>query len=430
MALDPARRELAANLFREEAGKMTAALARVLGLHNLELAEDLVQETLCHALEIWRLGPLPENPAAWLMRAARNRAIDTIRRERTRRRFAADVAALLSTEWTLAQTVDSALLGGELADEQLRMMFSCCAPGLSEGVSAALILKLLCGFSVGEIAAAFLASHDAIEKQLVRGKAVLKTAGVLADVSGAAAVTERLPAVERALYLLFNEGYHGAHPELTIRRELCAEAIRLASLLASHPAGDRPRVHALVALLCLHGARLPARADGAGELVLLEDQDRARWDQALVARGLEHLERSAAGDELTELHLEAAIAARHAQARSIEDTDWRAIRELYDLLARLNPSPVVALNRAIVVAQLDGPEAGLAAIAAIPDRQRLDGYLFYPLALAELERRAGRPAAAARRLERARTLARNPAEERLVARKRRALDAALGCDGA
>jgi RNA polymerase sigma-70 factor (ECF subfamily) len=418
--MDPARRELAADLFRREAGKMTAALARVLGLDNLDLAEDVVQDTLCHALETWRFGALPENPAAWLMRAAKNRAIDVIRRERTRRRFAPDVHDLLSTEWTLTRTIDQVFLDGEFADEQLRMMFSCCAPGVSEPARAALILKLLCGFGVHEIAAAFLATPDAIEKQLVRGKAALRAARELADV-GRDAVAERLPSVERALYLLFNEGYHGAHPELTIRAELCAEAIRLASLLAAHPACDLPRVHALLALFCLHAARLPSRVDAAGDLILFEDQDRARWDAALIARGLCHLERSATGDELTPVHLEAAIAAKHATAPSVAATDWRGVLGLYDLLASIDPGPVVALNRAIVVAQLDGPEAGLAALDAIEDRARLDEYPFYHLALAELEQRAGRRDAAAHALERAQALARNPAEERLVERKRRNL---------
>ncbi len=417
MTLDPARRELAANLFRQEAGKMTAALARVLGWHNLDLAEDLVQETLCQALETWRFGKLPENPAAWLMRAAKNRAIDTIRRERTRRRFASDVSELLSTEWTLARTVSGVFLESEIADGQLRMMLACCAPGVSEAASAALILKLLCGFSVAEIAAAFLAGSDAIEKQITRGKTELARSGELVEVTSAEAIAERLPAVERALYLLFNEGYHGAHPELTTRAELCAEAIRLATLLAGHPAGDVPRVHALLALMCLHGARLPARIDGAGELVLLEQQDRGLWDVALVSRGLDHLARSAAGDELTELHVEAAIAAKHAEAASVGATDWRGILSLYDLLARLNNGPVVALNRAIVVAQLDGPEAGLKEIAAIPDRARLAEYPFYHLALAELERRAGHTQAAERQLELAGRLARSPAEERVIARK-------------
>jgi RNA polymerase sigma-70 factor (ECF subfamily) len=418
MALDPTRRELAANLFREEAGKMTAALARVLGLDHLDLAEDLVQETLCHALEVWRFGALPDNPAAWLMRSAKNRAIDLIRREGTRRKFAGDV--LLTTEWTLSHTVDKAFLEGEIADEQLRMMFACCAPELSEAASAALILKLLCGFSVGEIAAAFFASEDAIEKQLTRGKAQLREARVLAEVTGAE-MASRLPSVERALYLLFNEGYHGAHTEAAVRADLCADAIRLASLLAAHPVGDLPRVHALVALMCLHGARLPARVDGAGELVLLEDQDRSKWDHALLVKGIEHLQRSASGDEVTAIQIEAAIASIHAKASSVEDTDWRVILSLYDALERIEGGPVVALNRAIVLAQLDGPDAGLRAIAGIADRERLAEYPFYHLAIAELERRAGRLDAAARSLRDAFALARNPGEQHLIARKLEAL---------
>jgi RNA polymerase sigma factor (sigma-70 family) len=420
MAQTPTRGELPPNLFREEAGKMTAALARVLGWHNLDLCEDVVQDTLVHALESWRFG-LPDNPAAWLMRSAKNRAIDLIRRERTRRRFAGDVKELLSTEWSLATTVAGVFLESEIADQQLRMMLACCIPGQSESASAALILKLLCGFSVAEIASAFLASTDAIEKQITRGKSALASLGEIVEPAGVPSIAERLPAVERALYLLFNEGYHGAHPELTTRTELCTEAIRLTSLLAAHPAGDLPRVNALLALMCFHGSRLPSRVDASGDLVLLENQDRSRWDRCLMIRGIHHLERAATGDEVTELHVEAAIAAAHAEAPSLAGTDWPAILRLYDLLLRLNDSPVVALNRAIVIAQLDGPQAGLTAIAKIPDAARLADYPFFHLAVGELHRRANNSARARTHLEQARTLARSPAEERMIASKLAAL---------
>jgi RNA polymerase sigma factor (sigma-70 family) len=417
MTQGPARGELPPNLFREEAGKMTAALARVLGWHNLDLAEDVVQDTLVHALESWRFG-LPDNPAAWLMRSAKNRAIDLIRRERTRRRFATDVKELLSTEWALATTVANVFLESEIADQQLRMMLACCLPGQSEAASAALILKLLCGFSVAEIAAAFLSSTDKIEKQITRGKAALAELGEIIEPS-VASIGERLPAVERALYLLFNEGYHGAHPELTTRTELCSEAIRLASLLASHPAGDLPRVHALLGLMCFHGSRLPARIDAAGDLVTLEHQDRSLWDRQLMCRGIWHLERASTGDEVSELHVEAAIAAAHAESPSVAETDWRGILRLYDLLLRINDSPVVALNRAIVIGQIDGPRAGLAAIEKIEDRERLADYPFFHLAVADLHQRGGELAQARARLEQARALARSPAEERMIARKMR-----------
>jgi RNA polymerase sigma factor (sigma-70 family) len=411
--MEEAPRELAAHLFRREAGKMTAVLARVLGLHNLDLAEELVQETLCQALEAWRFGALPENPGAWLMRAAKNRAIDLIRRERTRRKF----AELVQTEWTLSGTVRQAFFESEIADEQLRMMFSCCAPELSEAASAALVLKLLCGFSTEEIAAAFLTTVDAVEKQIARGKATLAKTG-LVEVAGDA-VNERLEKVERALYLLFNEGYHGAHPELPVRGELCGEALRLVELLAAHPAGDGPRVHALAALMCLHGARLPARIDEHGDLVLLEDQNREKWDARLMVRGFQHLARSARGTELSQLHIEAAISAKHAEARTFAQTDWRAILHLYDLLP---PGPIVGLNRAIVLAQLEGPQAGLAALDQVPDRDRLAEYPFYYLTVAELQRRAGRIEAATKNLQTARSVARSPAEQRLIARKLEELD--------
>jgi RNA polymerase sigma-70 factor (ECF subfamily) len=417
--------ELVENLFRQEAGRLAAALTRILGLHNLALAEDLVQETLCDALETWKFGRVPDNPTAWLVRCARNRAIDAIRREKVRRRFAADVGPLLESEWTLVPTVDRLFSDGEIADDQLRMMFACCQGESPPEVQVALILKILCGFSVGEIAAAFLASEAAVEKQLSRGKQALQRAGELAEI-GPVEIAERLDAVHRALYLLFNEGYHASAEAAPVRDDLCREAIRLGELLAAHPIAGTPQSHALVGLFCLHAARLPARVDGEGTLVLLSAQDRRRWDGALIARGMSHLACSGAGAELGEYHVEAAIAAHHAAAESFEATDWRGILRLYDLLLRMRPSPVVALNRAIVVGQLDGPAAGLAALDAIEGRERLAAYPFWFAARGDFQLALGRTDEAIAELRQARALARNPSEARLLDAKLQA----CGIDGA
>jgi RNA polymerase sigma-70 factor (ECF subfamily) len=412
--------ELVGSLFRREAGKLTAALARVLGLHHLDLCEDIVQDTLCQALEVWKYHPIPDNPAAWLMRAARNRAIDLIRREKTRRKFAPDLTELLESEWTLVPTFDAQLMPGEVRDGQLRMMFSCAAPGIPDEAQVALILKILCGFSVAEIAAASLTSPAAVEKQISRGKAVLAEARALFDVAGAE-LGRRLGSVHSALYLLFNEGYHGSHPELAVRAELCREALRLAELLASHPAGNTPPSHALVALCALHLGRLPGRIDDRGALVLLEDQDRARWDGALIRRGLEALDRSSSGDELSVYHVEGGIAALHASAPSFAETDWAGILRLYDVLVAMRPGPVTALARAIVVGQVHGPDAGLAALAAIPEPELLRSYPFYFGAAAELHGRAGRREEARAGWRRALAVARNPSEIELIERRLLAL---------
>ena len=277
--------ELSEHLFRREAGRMVATLTRIFGVHNLGLAEDVVQDAFCRALEVWKFRGMPENPSAWLMATAKNRALDVLRRERTARTFAPELGRLLESEWTLAPTVEELFEANAIKDDQLRMMFSCCHPRLPEEAQVALVLHILCGFSVGEIAGAFVSSHAAIEKRITRGKKALAASKRLFDIVDAADFAARLPSVHRALYLLFNEGYHGASPESAVRVELCHEAIRLVALLLQHPLAATPATHALAALLCLHAARLPARIDAAGNLSSLFDQDRSRWDQDLVTEG-------------------------------------------------------------------------------------------------------------------------------------------------
>ena len=402
------------HLFRRESGRMIATLTRIFGVHNLALAEDVVQDAFCRALEIWRFRGMPENPSAWLMTTAKNRALDVLRRERTARTFAPELGRLLDSEWTLVPTVEEQFAAPAIRDDQLRMMFSCCHPRLSEEAQVALILHILCGFTVDEIAAAFVAGRAAIEKRIGRAKKTLGVSKKLFDVTDAIDFEKRLPAVRRALYLLFNEGYHGASPESAVRAELCDEAIRLARMLLDHPAGKTPTNHALAALMCLHAARLPGRMDEAGNLRSLLEQDRSRWNRPLAQEGLRLLTRASEGREATEYHIEAAIAAVHLRAERAEDTDWKTIVTLYDALMELRPSPVVALNRAIAVAQSEGPERGLAEIAGIADRERLAAYPFYPAAVGELELRLCRFDVARESFREALALARNPAERRFL----------------
>jgi RNA polymerase sigma-70 factor (ECF subfamily) len=391
-------------LFRRESGRLVAALTRVLGTEHLALAEDVVQDALCRALETWKLRGIPENPRAWLLATAKNCARDALRRERTARSFAPEVARFL-------ETGDD---GGDDSADLLRMMFSCCHPRIAEEAQVALVLHILCGFSVGEIAAAFLSNEEAVKKRITRGKAVLAGSQRLFEL-GDADFAERLSAVQRALYLLFNEGYHGS--QSAVRRELCDEAMRLATLLAEHPRTATPATFALQALMCLHAARLPARLDAAGDFTLFADQDRSQWDQQLIVEGERLLDRSAVGPELTAYHLEAAIASVHAAARDVGDTAWGTIVSLYDVLMRIAPSPVVALSRALAVAQRDGAERGLAELRAIADRERLADYPFYEAAFGELELRCGRPEAAEAHFAAALKLARNAEEKRLLERR-------------
>jgi RNA polymerase sigma-70 factor (ECF subfamily) len=302
----------------------------------------------------------------------------------------------------------------------LRMMFSCCHPRLPEAAQVALILNILCGFSVDEIASAFTSGHAAVEKRIARSKKVLAESKHLFDTAVPADFSNRLPAVQRALYLLFNEGYHGASPKVSVRLELCNEATRLIAVLLQHPHGQTPATYALAALMALTAARLPARTDSSGKLIALFDQDRTLWDRTRMSEGMRLLERSAAGSELSAYHVEAAMASHHAMARSTEETDWSAIISLYDSLVLIDPSPIVALNRAVAIAQRDGPERGLAAIDAMSNLDRLADYPFYPAALGELELRRGRAERARAHFHDALAKARNPMEraffhERLAA---------------
>jgi RNA polymerase sigma factor (sigma-70 family) len=414
--------ELGDHLFRQEAGRMVAALTRVFGIHNLALAEDVVQDAFCRALEVWKFRGIPDNPSAWLMATAKHRAIDVLRRERTARTFAPELGRLHESEWTLVPVVEELFGAQAVKDDLLRMMFSCCNPRLAEEAQIALVLHILCGFGVSEVAAAFLDTEAATQKRISRAKKVLSNSKRLFDLADADFLA-RLSAVQRALYLLFNEGYHGASAESPMQVELCREAIRLAGILLEHPGTATPATYALAALMSLHAARLPSRVNASGQLQALLDQDRSQWDTRLIAEGQRLLELSATGSELTEYHVEAAIAAVHARAERLDLTNWAQIVKLYDKLAAIRPSPIIALNRAIAVAQHQGPESGLQEIRAIGDRERLSRYPFYFAALGDLELRCGRREAARQHFGDALTRARNRMEREFFQQRIRACEA-------
>ena len=402
---------------------MVAALTRIFGVHNLALAEDVVQDAFCRALEVWKVRGMPENPSAWLMTTAKNRALDVVRRERTARTFAPEMGRLLETEWTIAPVVDEAFAAHTIRDEQLRMMFSCCHPRLPEEAQVALILNILCGFGAHEIASAFLTGRAAIEKRISRGKKVLASARRLFDLADAE-FASRLSAVRRALYLLFNEGYHGASGESRGARRALRRGDAPDGAAARVSAGGDAETDALAALMCLHAARLPARLDSAGDL---HSARSTRTDRAGTAgssrKGSTLLERSAAGPELTAYHVEAAIAAAHASARSVEETDWPSIVSLYDRLMAIAPSPVVALNRAIAIARARRRRRGDSrSCTRSPTRDRLSSYPFYPAAMGELELRRGNPERARTHFQAALGLARNEMERRFLEKRYRSCD--------
>jgi RNA polymerase sigma-70 factor (ECF subfamily) len=404
------------HLFRHEAGRLVATLTRIFGVANLALVEDVVQDALCRALETWKIRGVPDHPAAWLMATAKNRALDHLRREQTARAYEPQVARLVESEQALRAQIDEIDATATIHDDQLRMMFSCCDPRLTEESQVALVLHILCGFSVSEIASAFLSRHEAVKKRITRAKALLAGSKKLFDLTDAD-FAERLSSVQRALYLLFNEGFHGSSTAAAVRAELCDEAMRLAALLAKNPATATPTTFALCSLLFLNAARLPARLEPSGDLTQLLEQDRSRWDERLLSEGQRLLEASATGKDLSAYHLEAAIASLHLSSRDPERTPWREIVSLYDVLMRVRPSPVVALSRALAIAQCDGPQRGLAELNAIADRERLAAYPFYAAALGELELQLGRRGVAREHYRAALALARNPAERRFLERR-------------
>ncbi len=361
------------HLFRHQAGRIVSHLAGVLGPAHLDLAEEAVQEAMLRALESWPLNGVPENAPAWLFRAAHNAAIDSLRRSRLARDKTEAIAAELSRH---SESAGASHMQDRLRDDELRMIFMCCHPEIPRDASVALSLKTAGGFSVREIARAFLSDEAAIAQRLVRAKRHIRERRIVLEMPAGADLARRLDSVLDVVYLMFNEGYASHEGEQLIRQDLCMEALRLARLMASSSIAT-PRVHALVALIALQAARLPARVDESGDLVLLEDQDHARWDPHLIALGFQHFDRSMAGDEVSEYHVQAAIAATHARAPSAASIEWPLILRLYDQLHALNPSPVTALNRAVALAKIHGPAAGLTALEPLENDPKLrDYYLF------------------------------------------------------
>jgi RNA polymerase sigma-70 factor (ECF subfamily) len=405
---------LVEHFFRHEAGRLVAVLTRVFGWHNFDLVEDMVQATLLDALQAWRVRGVPDNPSGWVHRVARNKVLDALRREQIGRRA--------TREWAAARTLHEAglnelFLDAAIEDSQLRMMFACCHPHLARENQLALTLKALCGFGNSEIARALLVSEEAIKKRLQRATRDLVEAGVSLDPPGPGDLGLRLDVVHQVLYLLFNEGYSSSGGESAIRTELCEEAARLCHLLCTHPQFSTPTTHALMALMLFHAARLDSRLDHHGRILLMEDQDRLRWDRRLIERATEFLNRSAEGTVVSPFHLEAGIALHHCSAPSYAETEWPAILRLYDALLTIHRSPVYLLNRAIVVAEIDGPHAGLRALREAGQDAALGHYHLYEATLGELHRRAGELDEARRYLEAARDKTASPHDREIIGRR-------------
>jgi RNA polymerase sigma-70 factor, ECF subfamily len=403
--------------FRHESGRAVATLIRVLG--DFDAAEEAVQEAFVVALERWPRDGVPANPGAWITRVARNRAIDRLRRARTLDAKLPELERLEALRVAGEDEVDE-VAESPVADDRLRLIFTCCHPALAPEARVALTLRTLGGLSTAEIARAFLTSESAMAQRLVRAKRKIRAAHIPYEVPAAHQLPERMPSVLATVYLIFNEGYSASGSDELTRRELCAESIRLARVLREIMPRER-EIDALLALMLLHDARRPARVDARGELVPLADQDRSLWDREQIDSGLELARRALSVRGVVAplapgpYSLQAAIAAEHCRATTADDTDWDRIRLLYDWLVQAQPSPVVELNRAVAIAMAEGPQRGLQAIDAI---EGLDAYLHLHSARADLLRRAGRKREAATEYDRALELVANPVERSFLERRR------------
>ena len=418
---DPGKQEAVdatvGGLARHRYAAMVARLVRALGPGRLELAEDVTQEALVRALKAWPVQGVPREPEAWLFTVARNLALDGLRRRSLGEAVERDLAG-----WATEAHGEPVELGRDApADDTLRMMFLCAHPLLAEDVRLPLVLKSVCGFSNAEIAAALLAREGTIAQRLTRAKARLAREGATFELPPGEELGERLDDLLSVLYLVFNEGYRAHRGEALVRVDLVHEALRLARLLAAHPVTSRPEVHALLALMLLSGARLPARQDELGELLTLAEQDRAAWDRRWIAAGFGHLKRSLEGERMTAYHVEAAIASLHAAAPSYAETDWPAILREYERLLLLRDDPVVRLNRVVALAKVQGARAALDELDALGEEGPLAEYRLRWVTRAQLAWDLGEVEAAVQALDAALALPSSEPERRVLERRRVAI---------
>jgi RNA polymerase sigma-70 factor (ECF subfamily) len=409
---DPHISQLADHLFRREAGKMVAVLTKLFGTENLQMAEDVVQDTLLLAFNSWPDKGIPKNPSAWLYRVAKNKAIDRLRHNRH----------LLNTDpEDLTETHDQPLLDIEqlwkqelLEDDMLRMMFACCHPRIPKENQITLILKTLCGFSTVEIAKAFLIPEDTVSKRLYRTKEFFRHEKIKLTIPSVNELKNRTDVILNAIYLLFNEGYNSTQSEYLIRRDLMDEAMMLCHLITKNEYTRQPEAYALMALMCFHSSRNESRISPEGEIVLLTKQDRSRWDKRLIDKGNDYMNLAAYGNTVSAYHLEAAIAFQHCTAKSFDTTNWPAILSYYDWLCRIAPSPFTAINQAVAMMQVDGPQAALTALLQI---EKADKFYLYHAILGEIYTRLHNYTQAKSSLEKAISLTRSAPEKRVLQEK-------------
>jgi RNA polymerase sigma-70 factor (ECF subfamily) len=397
---------------------MVAVLVKIFGTENLQIAEDVVQDTLMKALETWQQNGLPENPAAWLYRVAKNKAIDIIRRNKfsVQYDFSDSERILLQSEYTLNVVMDTLWTAEQVNDDLLQMMFACCHPEIPEESQIALILKTLCGFSTAEIAKSFLSNDDTIAKRIYRAKEFFRLRKLRPEFPGVSEISGRINAVLKTIYLIFNEGYNATHADTLIRKDLLDQAIYLTGLLCGNQHTQLPEVYAAMALMHFHAARIDSRIGTDGDIILLSSQDRIKWNTSMISEGNEYLNKAATGDRLTSYHIEAAIAYEHCIALKFEDTNWERILFYYNLLENLHPSAIVSLNRLMVLFKLYGSAYVINEIASAPDTAGWEKNYLYHSLLGEIYAPSDKAAAIGHYMQ-AQTMTQSAAEKKLLSNK-------------
>jgi len=406
------------HLFRQEAGKLVSVLTRIFGSDNIDLAEDVVQDSLVEAVNNWQYKGVPDNPAAWLFRVAKNKALNVLNREKHKLKYSFETTYLLQSESTAEPALDHLFSEPEVLDDQLRMIFTCCHPSISPDSQIALALKTLCGFSIPEIARAFLSTEENIHKRLVRARQNIRETKIPFEVPKGKDLESRLETVLETIYLLFNEGYSASKGNDVVRFELCQEAIHLAEIIVVHNAFTlKGNVFALLSLMLLNASRFRARQDSEGNLLTMADQDRSLWDSKMKDLGFFYLQESTHNGDLSMYHILAAISAQYCAAPDYASIDWQGILSLYDNLLQINRSPVVLLNRAIAISKVAGADNALAELEIIKNDPSIKSYHLFYSTQAEFYIQAGQEQNAVRSLEKAIKLATLQAEKNLLVKK-------------
>jgi RNA polymerase sigma factor (sigma-70 family) len=406
------------HLFRHEAGRLVSVLTRIFGSENIDLAEDVVQDSLVEAIQQWNYKGVPENPSGWLFKVAKNKALNIVNREKYKRQYSSDVVQYLQSDWTLESGLNYIFSEEEIMDDQLRMMFTCCHPSITQDSQIALTLKTLCGFSIPEIARAFLTTDDTINKRLVRARQKIREAKIPFEVPQERDMDQRLETVLGTIYLLFNEGYSASTGSDLIRYELCGEAIRLTEIIADNNSiKSKSEIFALLALMYLNSSRFKSRVDNEGNIIQMSEQDRSLWDQVLIQKGFTHLGNAASSDRISVYHILATISAYHCAAPDFESTDWKGILSLYDNLIQADDSPIVLLNRAVVLAKVEGTENAILELEKIKNIPLIQSYHLFYSTLAEFHIHLKNYSQAAVHLEKAIQLSSIKAEQELLKKK-------------